>query len=213
MSTDKMELIIGDKNYSSWSLRPWLVMMEFGFPFDEINIALRKPDTKTKILEHSPSGWVPTLVHGSTKVWDSLAILEYLAELAPEKNLWPSGKQVRAKARSVSAEMHSGFAALRNEMPMDILSRIDDVNPSEACVSDIERIIALWSECFESTPSTGSFLFGAFTIADAMFAPVATRFKTYGVELTTEASEYCEQIMSMPAMNRWCAEARKELQN
>jgi glutathione S-transferase len=209
-------LVIGDKNYSSWSLRPWLALKECGAPFVEECIRLRQPESKAEILRNSPSGKVPVLKTRFGLVWDSLAILEYLAEHHPDTRLWPESHEARAAARSISAEMHSGFPTLRNEMPMDLLSRLPAPPMSPALGADIERIVAIWMEVRHRSADTGPYLFGAFSNADAMFAPVATRFRTYGVDLARfgddgTAAAYGEAVLAMPAMAEWTEGAEAEM--
>jgi glutathione S-transferase len=209
-------LVIGDKNYSSWSLRPWLALKYFGIPFVEERIRLRQPESKAAILKHSPSGKVPALQAHGLVVCDSLAILEFLAERHPELGLWPRDTMARALARSVSAEMHSGFATLRNEMPMDLLGRLPAPPIGEELKNDITRITAIWRQSRARFGADGPFLFGAFSNADAMFAPVATRFRTYGIDLDRfgddgSAGAYGRAILALPAMAEWTAGAEAEL--
>ena len=179
MAANRYRLVIGNKNWSSWSLRPWLAMRRLGLPFEEINVRLRQADSKAAILKYSPSGLVPLLLDGDLAIWDSLAILEYLAEQHPDKHLWPADRQARALARSVSAEMHSGFAPLRQACSMEILADNPLEPVPETVETDIRRIIALWRECRSRFGAGGPFLFGEFSAADAMYAPVASRFRTY----------------------------------
>jgi glutathione S-transferase len=198
-----LHLIIGDKRYSSWSMRPWLVLEMIGAPFTEQIIRLNQPDTRALILEHSPTGKVPALQCEHGTIVDSLAICEYLAELFPEADLWPHDVAVRAQARSACAQMHSGFGSLRANMPMDLRhDQALEVIPVET-QDDIERIVALWAECRAVSAEAGPFLFGAPTIADAFFAPVAVRLRTYRVELPVEAAAYVETIYQWPAFKRW----------
>jgi glutathione S-transferase len=209
-------LVIGDKNYSSWSLRPWLALKQCGIPFAEERIRLRQPDSKAEILRNSPSGKVPVLKTKVGLVWDSLAILEYLAETHPGCGLWPESQETRAAARSISAEMHSGFVALRNDMPMDLLSSLPAPPMTEALAADIERVVAIWMEARHRSADKGPFLFGAFTCADAMFAPVATRFRTYGVDPARfgddgSAFAYGAAILDLPAMAEWASGAEAEM--
>ena len=203
-------LVIGTKNWSSWSLRPWLLMRATGIPFEEIEIPLRTEGTKAAILAHSPSGQVPILkIKDGPVVWDSLAIAEVLAERHPERTLWPSHPTARARARSVSAEMHSGFRSLRQEMPLDCLARTTNLMVSSDTQEDIARIITLWSDCRAEFGAQGPFLFGGFSIADAMYAPVVLRFVTYGVDLPPPARAYADAIGALPALAQWldgCAE-------
>lgn len=194
-------LVIGTKRYSSWSLRPWLAARMAGIPFDEVVITLRQPETKAEILKHSPSGKVPCLIHDQLTIWDSLAICEYLAEMHP--TLWPEGRDARAVARAVSAEMHAGFPNLRNACSMDMCATtpLDPVPPEVA--AEIERIGTLWTQCRARFGAAGPFLFGRFSIADAMYAPVVSRFTTFAVPLDPVAQAYCDAIWSLPAMQEW----------
>ncbi|MGH6609285.1 MAG: glutathione S-transferase family protein [Burkholderiaceae bacterium] len=206
-----MQLVIGNKNYSSWSLRPWLAMKQAGVQFSEVNVVLNKPDTKEKILRYSPSGKVPCLIDGELTIPDSLAICEYINERHADGRLWPRDVAARAHARSVVAEMHSGFAALRSQMPMDIRSRSSDKGAAaqrrEDVAADIERIQTIWSECLADG---GPMLFGGFSIADAFYAPVVTRFVTYGVKLSPLLAAYSEGVLSLPAMQQWISAAKAE---
>ena len=204
-------LVIGNKNYSSWSLRPWLALKATGQEFDEVLITLRQPETKAKILAHSPAGKVPVLKHGD------LLVCEYVAGLFPAAGLWPDDPRARAVARSVSTEMHAGFAALRRDLPMDI-AKLSDVprSASDEAKADIARIQQIWQDCrgrFGSKKQSeggGDFLFGRFGVADCMFAPVATRLRTYGVALDPVSAAYVDAIYAWPAMQEWCAAAAKE---
>jgi glutathione S-transferase len=203
-------LFVGNKNLSSWSLRPYLALAHTGAPFEEVVVHLDRPDTRERLLAVSPSARVPVLRDGALVVWDSLAICEYLAERFPEARLWPESIDARAQARSVSAEMHSGFADLRREMPMNITARTPR-EPSPAVAQDVARVLAIWSDCRARHAASGPFLFGAFSIADAMFAPVVTRFETYGVKVDDVARRYMDAIQALPAMQRWSAAAADEV--
>jgi len=203
-------LLIGNKKYSSWSLRPWIVMKQAGLKFDEQFVALQQPNTKANILKYSPSGKVPFLRHGKIEVWESLAICEYLAEAFPKKGLWPRDKGARAQARAVSNEMHGGFADLRRYLPMDVSRTIDEPSRAQAVKGEIDRIAALWAQCRRKYGKDGAFLFGKYSIADGMFAPVVTRFTTYGVKLPPVAAAYVKTIMALPAMKEWIAAAKEE---
>ncbi|NYZ17250.1 glutathione S-transferase family protein [Azospirillum sp. RWY-5-1] len=205
-----LTLILGSKAYSSWSLRPWLALKQTGLPFAELVIPLRQPDTRARILEHSPAGKVPVLRHGDLTVWDSLAICEYVAELAPEAALWPADPAARAIARAVSAEMHAGFQALRSSMPMDLKRRAPGEGMTDATATDIARITALWADCRARFGEGGPFLFGRFSIADAMYAPVVTRFDTYAVALDSTARAYADAVLALPAMRDWTDAGRAE---
>jgi len=196
-------LVIGNKNYSSWSMRPWIVMKHIGIEFEEVLIPLYRPQSKAEILKHSPSGKVPTLIHRGAAIWDSLAICEYLAESFPNAHLWPQDRAARARARSISAEMHSGFQNLRQTMGMDLRASHPDHKPTPEAAADIERIVAIWNGCREEFGAGGEFLFGSFTIADAMYAPVVTRFTTYGVKLDPVCDRYSRTIWALPATREW----------
>jgi glutathione S-transferase len=194
-----MLLVIGNKNYSSWSLRPWIALKVLGVPFDEKRIALRRAETKAEILRYAPSGRVPILRDGDTVVWDSLAILEYLAEKYP---LWPSERAERARARAVAAEMHSGFAALREHMSFNTRKHYPGKGRTPESIADIARIDEIWSRAL------GPFLFGAFSAADAMYAPVVLRFRTYAVEVRKKS--YMDAMLALPAMREWIEAAERE---
>jgi glutathione S-transferase len=195
-----MLLVIGNKNYSSWSLRPWLALKVLGIAFDEVRIALYRPGSKEQILRHSPAGRVPILRDGDTVVWDSLAILEYLAEGHPR--LWPADRAQRARARAISAEMHSGFPHLREHMSMNTRKRYPGKGRAPEVLAEIERIDAIWSE------AKGPFLFGSFTAADAMYAPVVLRFRTY--EVAVRRKGYMDAMLALPAMREWIEAAERE---
>lgn len=203
-------LIIGNKNYSSWSMRPWLLMKHFGIPFEERYIPLFAGDYKRQILQYSPSGRVPCLLDGDLAVWDSLAISEYLAERHP--GLWPADPAARAIARSVSAEMHSGFTALRSTLGMNIRRRAPRPIPNPDVQADVDRIIRIWTDCRQrfGVSSGEPFLFGAFTIADAMYAPVCFRFQTYGITPEGLAGEYLAAMLASPALAMLQEEAGRE---
>jgi len=203
-------LVIGNKAYSSWSLRPWLLMKQVGIGFEEIRLSLYEDGAKQKILQYSATGKVPVLKDGDLTIWDSLAICEYLAEKYPEKRLWPSETAARACARSISAEMHSGFTNLRTRMPMNVRREIPGRAKISEVVTEISRIEAIWNECRSRFGSQGSFLFGAFSIADAMYAPVVSRLRTYGVALGGAAARYAGAIHALPAMQEWIAAAHTE---
>src|SRR5262245_28483114 len=206
-------LYLGNKNYSSWSLRPWLAMRHAGIEFDEEIIPLDRPETTGAIRAASPGGKVPALRHGDLVIWESLAICEYAAEMAPAAHLWPADARQRALARAVACEMHAGFAALRNTMTMNIRRPPAAIARSAEVDADIARILHLWEErraAVRAAGTAGDFLFGAFTIADAMFAPVVTRFRSYAVPLTGAAAAYSEAIWGLPAMKEWEQAARAE---
>ena len=200
-----MLLVVGNKNYSSWSLRPWLAMKVLGIPFRELRVPLYGPASKAEILKHSPAGKVPILVDGETHVWDSLAILEYLAERHP--GVWPTDAKLRARARSVSAEMHSGFPHLRQHMSMNIRRRHPGKGRTPESLADVRRIGEIWSEC------RGPFLFGPFCGADAMYAPVVLRFRTYEVELPPACRAYADAVLALPALHEWIRDAERETES
>ncbi len=203
-----LTLVVGTKRWSSWSLRAWMALAVTGTPFREVFIELRQPETKARILEWSPSGKVPLLDDDGVKVWDSLSICEYLAERFPEAGLWPAGREARALARSISAEMHAGFVPLRSTCPMDVVEDHPMAEIPGDVRGDVARIDALWTECRGRFGQNGPYLFGAFSNADAMYAPVVTRIRTYGLPVGPVSSAYCDAIMAHPAMQRWIAEAR-----
>jgi len=203
-----MRLIIGNKNYSSWSLRAWLPLRHFGLAFEEERVALFEPGYKERILKYSPAGKVPVLIDGEAAIWESLAIGEYLAETLPELEMWPLPAAERALARSISAEMHAGFAQLRTHMPMNIRASHPGKGRTPGVEADIARVCALWEQCLIG--SGGPFLFGNFTIADAMYAPVVSRFITYAVDLDARLSEYVDRIWNLSAMREWRAAALAE---
>ena len=203
-------LVIGNKAYSSWSLRPWLLMKQAGIAFDEIRIPLYRQDSKENILRYSPAGRVPVLVDGSLKVWDSLAICEYLAEKYPQKRLWPDDTRARANARSVSAEMHSGFVNLRTHMPMNVRRRMPGRGRTPELLAEISRIQAIWNDCRTRFGAGGPFLYGQFSVADAMYAPVVSRFYTYEVGLDGAAAEYAGFVYALAAMQEWITGANAE---
>jgi len=206
-------IVIGNKTYSSWSLRGWLLIQQSGAVFEEIVIPLDRPETKAAIRRYNPAGKVPVLRAGDLTIWDTLAIAEYLHERFPDAGLWPAGVEARAIARAVSAEMHSGFLALRRRMPMDLrrpppqaLTRYTDGDLG----ANISRIQDIWRECRERFGGSGDFLFGDFCAADAFYAPVVTRFVSYGVELDPVAAAYRDAAMSWPAMRDWISAAKDE---
>jgi glutathione S-transferase len=205
-----LTLVIGNKNYSSWSLRPWFVLKQCDIPFREIRIPIYAPGSREEILRHSPAGRVPVLHDGDTTVWESLAICEYLAERFPKKQLWPADRTARALARSISNEMHAGFGELRKHMTMDCRKHHPGKGRTPEAMEDVARITSIWSECRQRFGRDGDFLFGHFTIADAMYAPVVLRFETYGVELGAVPSTYTRMILALPALRQWVAEAHAE---
>lgn len=216
MSDTEYVLVLGDKNYSSWSLRPWLLMRMFGIPFKETNVDIYRPGARKRVLEHSPTGKVPALKIGALTVWDTLAIVETLAERHPDLAIWPVDGTARAVARAVSAEMHSGFEHLRSEMPMDLAGSKPVDKVSKGVGHDVARIVEVWRMCREVYGSGGLFLFGDFCAADAMFAPVASRFRTYGIDLAAyrddgTAAAYGETILSLPAIKEWTQDGVEQI--
>jgi glutathione S-transferase len=199
-----LTLVIGNKNYSSWSMRPWLALKANDIAFDEVLIPLYTGDAdKKRLLGFTQSGKVPALIDGDVTVWDSLAIIEYLAERFPQAHLWPLDRSSRAHARSICAEMHSGFAALRNECGMNLHRPVGAKSLSENARADIARIQQIWSECHERYGKTGPYLFGAFSAADAMYAPVVHRFRTYAIEVMPSTRDYMSAMGSLPAFKEW----------
>jgi glutathione S-transferase len=199
-----LQLVIGNKNYSSWSMRPWLALRANRIAFDEVFIPLYTgDDDKKRILGFTHSGKVPALIDGDVTIWDSLAIIEYLAEGFPEARLWPDDRARRAHARSISAEMHSGFVALRTECGMNLHRPVGAITLSADAHANIARIQQIWIECRERYGKYGPFLFGAFGGADAMFAPVVHRFRTYAIAVEPEAQDYMNTVMSLPAFQEW----------
>ena len=203
-----LTLYVGNKRYSSWSLRPYLALAHAGLPFEIQVILLDRPSTRADIAGVNPAGRLPVLVHDGLRVWDSIAICEYVAELAPEARLWPADRAERARARSISAEMHAGFAALRGNMPMDLCADKSGQGHTPEALADARRVCDIWREALDR--SGGPFLFGAFTIADAMYAPVTTRFVTYGVELDAACRAYVAAVAVLPAMAAWKRDAAAE---
>jgi glutathione S-transferase len=209
-----MEIVIGAKLWSTWSLRAWLPLKRTGAAFAETVIRLRRPETEAEIAPHSPSGKVPVLKDGEVVIWDSLAIAEYLADKFPDAGLWPKDAAARALGRAAAAEMHAGFPSLRGECPMDLALRTK-IELSEATATDIRRIVRLWSDLRGRYGVGGPFLLGAWSIADASFAPVATRFRSYGVKLSDygdagAAGAYAEALLEWPDFKAWEADALKE---
>jgi glutathione S-transferase len=206
----EFHLYIGNKCFSSWSLRPWIALRQCGIPFEETIIRLRTPGTAANLAKISPTGQVPVLVHDRTVIWETLAILEYLADLFPERMLWPADRAARTLARCVATEMHSGFLELRYGWPMN-LRRPKGHKPLDgAAAEQVRRIQAIWRQCRKGHGAGGPFLFGPFTAADAMYAPVVTRFDTYGGTLDADIRAYVDAVLGTPAMRQWYAEAAKE---
>ncbi|MEE9330081.1 MAG: glutathione S-transferase family protein [Parvularculaceae bacterium] len=210
----EFDLIIGNKNLSSWSLRPWLVMTHFDIEFREELIHLDQPGSRAILKQASPSCLVPCLRHKNVSVWESLAICEYLADLFPDKHLWPEDLQIRAHSRAISAQMHSGFTALRETWPMEFCRTNLAVHQGPGVRRDVEKIIHLWEQARSryGVKAGGPFLYGDFSIADAMFAPVVSRFKTYGpVEMPPSVEIFYDAVLALPAMQKWGAGAKLEL--
>jgi glutathione S-transferase len=210
--SDMLKLVIGNKNYSSWSMRPWLALRANDIPFEEIFIPLYTNDKadKERILSFSHSGKVPALIDGDVTIWDSLAIIEYLAERFPDARLWPEDRASRAHARSISAEMHSGFAALRNECGMNLHRPIRALALSHDARANVARIQEIWAECHARYGKLGPFLFGAFSGADAMFAPVVHRFLTYAIPVAPDARHYVDAMLALPAFQEWTRDGLAE---
>ena len=199
-----LKLVIGNKNYSSWSMRPWLALRANDIAFEEVFIPLYTGEAdKRRILDLTPSGKVPALIDGDVTIWDSLSIIEYIAERFPEARLWPEDRASRAHARSISAEMHSGFMALRNECGMNLHRPVRAIALSADARANVARIQQIWTECRERYRKLGPFLFGSFGAADAMFAPVVHRFRTYALAVEPEAQAYMETMMALPAFQEW----------
>lgn len=215
MSTHRYRLVIGSKMWSSWSLRPWLLMREFAIPFEEVPIRLRSPDTARDIARYSSSGKIPVLIDNGLTVWDTLAIMEHLADRHPELAIWPRDARARSIARAVSAEMHSGFQALRQNCPMDFEARGLEPADAGAIPSDVRRILALWADCRTRFGQNGPFLFGDFSAADAMYAPVVSRFASYAIDLSAfgdsrTAQAYMAAVMALPSWAEWGRGATRE---
>jgi glutathione S-transferase len=205
-----LTLVIGNKNYSSWSFRPWIAMKATGIAFEEIVIPLYEPGSKERILAHSPAGKVPVLIDGDVRVWESLAILDYLAEAFPQAGLWPAERSARAHARAIAAEMHSGFVPLRRHCPMNMWRPVKARELPADVADNVGRIDAMWTECRDRFGTGGSFLFGTFGAADAMYAPIVSRLHTYGVAVGPAARAYMQAVMELPAWAEWRAAALKE---
>ena len=205
-----LTLVIGNKNYSSWSMRPWLLMRVKGIRFSELQIPLRRPESTARKLAFSPAGKVPVLIEGDVRIWESVAILEYLAEKFPDRELLPAETAARAVARSVTAEMHAGFEAMRTHMPMNCRARYPGKGRGPGVGEEIERIVELWRDCRARFGAGGDFLFGTFTIADTMFAPVVSRFQTYGVDLNGAEGDYARAVLALPEAAEWMEAAQAE---
>ena len=205
-----LTLVIANKTYSSWSLRPWILMRHYGIVFDEIVIPLALDNTRARLLRFSPSGKCPALLDGEITVWDSLAIIEYLAELFPEKPLWPATLAARARARSLAAEMHSSFMGLRSLLPMNFRRAVKQLELTPEAGADAARIEQAFQLARATFGQCGPFLFGDFSAADAMFAPVINRLHVYGVPVTSPTRAYMDAMMALPAWREWAAQAQTE---
>lgn len=203
-----LTLVIGNKNYSSWSLRPWLLLRYFGVDFEEVRLSLDTPSFREQVARWSPAGRVPVLVDGELSVWDSLAIAEYVNEVWLDGRAWPATVAKRAVARSLAAEMHAGFGALRAEMPMNVRRPRSRVMLSDAALGDVARVQAIWDQCL--VQYAGPWLFGDFSIVDAFYAPVALRFATYEIALTPLSAGYRTRMLADPAVQEWCRAAKSE---
>ena len=207
-----LQLVIANRNYSSWSLRAWLYLAESGIEFEEIRIPLFTDQWREEIARYSPVGRVPVLIDDGFSIWDSTAIIEYAREQFPGAVDWPEDRKQRAHARSISAEMHSGFLALRDELPQNLRARcpLDTQSLGEECRQQIQRVDQIWSECRNENRSSGKWLFGTFSIADVMFAPVALRFVTYEIAVSPEAGEFMDAVCGLQSVQQWIAAAREE---
>jgi glutathione S-transferase len=205
-----LKLIIANKAYSSWSLRPWLLLVHFKIPFEEVVIPMDEPATRASMLKYAPSGKCPSLHDGKIAVWESLAIIEYVAEAYPEKAIWPRAKAARALARSLASEMHAGFAALRQACPTNFRRRVSAIALSEEVRADVARIEEAWAHARETFGKAGPYLFGRFSAPDAMFAPVVNRFQVYDIPVSKPTRAYMETIMALPAWKAWIAAAEAE---
>lgn len=205
-----LTLVIGNKLYSSWSMRPWLVLKAFDIPSHEIVIPLREPDSKQKMLNYAPHGKVPVLKGDDVVIWESMAIIEYLAECFPDKNIWPRYRVARAHARSISNEMHSGFQALRQGCPMNLGARYATPEMTDALKANVDRVETIWAETQQKFKTDGPFLYGSFTAADAMYAPVVTRLDTYSIPVKPESRVYMDAVLAHPAVTAWRDAAIKE---
>ncbi len=203
-------LIIGNKNYSSWSLRPWIALRAAGIPFTEQKLGFFTEEFSRRVGAVSPAGLVPVLLDGEFAIWDTLAICEYLDERHPEAGLWPQDVRARARARSLAAQMHSGFGAMRQALPMNVEARLPDIDVPAAAQQDIARLQALWRDTRVEFGQGGPFLFGQFSIADAFFAPVVSRFTTYGIEAAGPVRDYMDAVLALPAMQEWIRDALAE---
>jgi glutathione S-transferase len=208
--TREFTLVIGNRNYSSWSLRGFLAARLAGVPFDAVLVRLSEPGSRDELLKHSSAGKVPVLKHGARVIWDSSAIIEYLAEIRPDAGLWPADPAARAHARSICAEMHAGFQALRARMPMNLRKSLPGKGRGRDVDDDIARVCAIWADCRARYGDGGPFLFGQFSAADVMYTPVATRFRTYAVELDDVARAYVDAVLMRPDFVEWHEAALEE---
>ncbi|HEY1941835.1 MAG TPA: glutathione S-transferase family protein [Roseiarcus sp.] len=206
----RLKLVVANKAYSSWSLRPWILLAHFKIPFEDVTIPLDLPETRAMILEHSPTGKCPVLHDGPIAIWESLAIAEYLAEAFPDKAIWPRDKAARAHARALSSEMHAGYQALRQHCPTNFRRPVRRIDLTDAVKADVTRIEAAWAHARETFGKAGPFLFGDFSAADAMFAPVVNRFHVYDVPVSQGTRDYMDAIMALPAWKAWIADAEAE---
>jgi glutathione S-transferase len=205
-----LTLIIANKNYSSWSFRPWILMRHLGIVFDEITVPLAQEKTHEEMLRYTPSGKCPALHDGDIVVWDSLAIIEYVAESFLQAPVWPRGRAARAQARALAAEMHSGFAGLRASLPMNMRRKAQKRELSLEAAADVARLESAFAKAHEAFGGAGGFLFGDFSAADAMFAPVVNRLHVYAVDVTAQTRAYMDRIMALPAWQEWAAQAQAE---
>lgn len=202
-----LKLVIANKLYSSWSLRPWMVLRAFDIPFEEIIIPLRTPESRARVLEYSPSGKVPALIDGVMTIWESLAIIEYLAETYPDRAIWPRQLSARAHARAISNEMHGGFQTLRQSCPMNLAGRYQTPEMTVPLKANVDRIEHIWNDARRQFGEDGPFLYGQFSAADAMYAPVVSRFATYGIPVTHDSMDYIRAVLAHPAFVEWRAQA------
>jgi glutathione S-transferase len=205
-----LKLVIANKAYSSWSLRPWILLAHFKIPFEEIVVPLDLPDTRKRILKHAPTAKCPSLHDGPISVWESLAIVEYIAEKYPDKAIWPKAKAARAHARSLSSEMHAGFQALRQHCPTNFRRPVRKIELTEAVEADVARIEEAWAHTRRTYGKAGPFLFGRFSAADAMFAPVVNRLHVYDVKVKKATRDYMNAVMALPAWKAWINDAEAE---
>ncbi len=205
-----LKLILANKAYSSWSLRPWILLAQLKIPFEEVVIPMDQPETRANMLKYAPTGKCPSLYDGKIAVWESLAIIEYVAEAHPEKTVWPKGKAARAHARSLASEMHAGFGALRQTCPTNFRRPVGAIKLNDEVRADVARIEAAFEHARATFGRGGPFLFGRFSAADAMFAPVVNRFHVYDIPVSTPTRAYMETIMALPVWKAWIADARAE---